>query len=74
MSQRNVLILLATIVVLVKMNLEYEARGVFSVAMDALEGLFEMLTILMIWLAFFPPRFYRSWVSGRNRTQYAGTD
>ncbi|MDH3520401.1 MAG: hypothetical protein OEM49_08075 [Myxococcales bacterium] len=65
---------LATIVVLVKMNLEYEARGVFSVAMDALEGLFEMLTILMIWLAFFPPRFYRSWVSGRNRTQYAGTD
>jgi len=53
----------ATILVLVKMNMEFEVNERFSASMDALEGTFEMLAILMIWLAFFPPRLYRSWVA-----------
>lgn len=58
---------MATLVVLVPMNIEYETRGVYSTAMDALEGAFEMLTIAMIWLAFFPPALYRSWVARAAR-------
>jgi hypothetical protein len=30
--------------------------------MDQLLGSLEMLTIGMIWLAFFPPRIYRAWI------------
>jgi len=54
----------ATILVLVKMNSEFEIHEKFSASMDALEGAFEMLAILMVWLAFFPPRLYRSWIDG----------
>lgn len=53
---------LATLVVLVVMNAGYEIHGHFTATTDALEGAFEMLTVAVIWLAFFPPAFYRGWI------------
>jgi hypothetical protein len=54
---------LATIVLLIPMYIGYETdSGGFTDATDQLMGSLEMLTIAIIWLAFFPPRFYRSWI------------
>jgi hypothetical protein len=54
---------LATIVILIPMYIGYETDdGGFTDSMDQLMGSLEMLTIAIIWLAFFPPRFYRSWI------------
>ena len=62
----------ATLVVLAPMNIEYEMHGRYSATMDALEGAFEMLTIAMIWLAFFPPALYRSWIARAGQPGSAG--
>jgi len=40
---------------------EYEREACFSSAMDAAVGLFEIFTIGVIWLAFFPPASYQNW-------------
>jgi len=40
---------------------EYEKEARFSLGMDAFVGLFEILTIGVIWLVFFPPAAYRRW-------------
>jgi len=54
---------LATIVLLIPMYVGYETgNGGFTDAADQWMGSLEMLTIAIIWLAFFPPRFYRSWM------------
>jgi hypothetical protein len=54
---------LATIVLLVPMYIAWEAgAGSFSDSTDQLMGSLEMLTIAIVWLAFFPPRIYRSWI------------
>jgi hypothetical protein len=53
----------ATLVLLVPMYIGFETdNGAFSDSADRLIGSLEMLTIAIIWLAFFPPRFYRSWI------------
>jgi hypothetical protein len=57
------LLQLATIVLLIPMYIGYESdNGGFTDTMDQLLGALEMLTIAMIWLAFFPPRTYRAWI------------
>jgi hypothetical protein len=57
------LLQLATVVLLVPMYISFEVEnGGFSDSMDQLLGSLEMLTIGMIWLAFFPPRIYRAWI------------
>lgn len=57
------LLQLATIVLLIPMYIGYEANNSgFTDTMDQLLGGLEMLTIVVIWLAFFPPRIYRDWV------------
>ncbi len=57
------LLQLATVVLLIPMYISYEVEtGSFSDSMDQLMGSLEMLTIAMIWLAFFPPRIYRAWI------------
>jgi hypothetical protein len=45
-------------------NIEYQLAHQWSPFMDTLVGITEMISIAMIWLAFFPPRFYRRWVRG----------
>ena len=45
------------------MYIGYETEnGGVTDSMDQLLGSLEMLTIAIVWLAFFPPRFYRSWI------------
>jgi len=44
-------------------NIEYANHGAVSSLSDALIGMSEMFTILTVWLAFFPPKLYRSWLS-----------
>ena len=57
------LLQLATVVLLVPMYIAYETEsGAFSDTMDRLLGSLEMLTVVAVWLAFFPPRFYRGWI------------
>jgi hypothetical protein len=53
-----------TMIVEIPMNLGFERQGVFAVWPDAAMGIFEVLTIAIVWLAFFPPTFYRNWVNG----------
>jgi hypothetical protein len=54
---------LTTIVLLVPMYIGYETdNSGFTDTTDQLMGSLEMLTIAIIWLAFFPPRFYRGWI------------
>ncbi len=43
---------------------EYEASNRFTQAWDALYGAVEIVSLVMIWLVFFPPAFYRRWVNG----------
>jgi hypothetical protein len=50
---------------------EYEREAQFSGAMDALVGLFEIFTIGVIWLVFFPPNFYRDWFTAPRPTAEA---
>jgi len=48
---------------MIPMYIAYEAvDGALADWMDQLMGSIEMLTIAIIWLAFFPPRIYRAWV------------
>lgn len=50
---------------------EYEQEAQFSVAMDALVGTLEILTIALIALVFFTPRWYRRWVENGARASLA---
>ncbi len=50
--------------VLVQMYADYEVNDVFSSFLDRLFGVLEMFALALIWLVFFPPRFYRKLVSG----------
>ncbi len=54
---------IVTIALIVPMFASVEANhGAISELLDQLMGSFEMLTIGIVWLAFFPPRFYRGWI------------
>ncbi len=61
---------LGSLIVLIPMYIGYEITGVFSAWSDRVLGSLELLTIATIWIAFFPPSLYRSWVRG---TAMAGT-
>jgi hypothetical protein len=50
--------------VVVVQSIEYEVTQRWSVATDILVGVVEIAAIAMIWLVFFPPPFYRSWING----------
>jgi len=62
--------MMGAMVVVIPMNIEYELSGAFSVWADATGGGIEMFTISTVWLAFYPPAVYRSWV---GRRAVAGT-
>jgi hypothetical protein len=54
---------IGTIVLMIPMYIAYETLdGALADWMDQLMGSIEMLTIAIIWLAFFPPRIYRVWI------------
>ena len=41
----------------------YEATNQFTAAWDALYGAIEIVSIVLIWLVFFSPAFYRRWIN-----------
>jgi branched-subunit amino acid transport protein len=50
--------------VLLQMYADYGVTNVFSSFLDRILGALEMLALALIWLVFFPPRFYRKLISG----------
>lgn len=45
-------------------EIDYELTGQWSTAPDLLACALEIVPIVLLWLAFFPPAFYRSWIEG----------
>ena len=43
-------------------QIEFDATGSFSASMDAIVSSAEMIPIVCIWLAFFPPTIYQRWI------------
>jgi hypothetical protein len=42
---------------------EYQATNQFTATWDAIYGAIEVASLVMIWLVFFPPAFYRRWIN-----------
>ncbi len=55
--------------VLLRMYADFETNNVFSAFFDQLTGAFEIITIALVWLAFFPPRYYRKLISGTDAAE-----
>jgi hypothetical protein len=49
--------------VLFPQEIGYEAKQEFSAALDVSSALLEVVPAALIWLAFFPPAFYRRWIT-----------
>jgi hypothetical protein len=60
--------LLSSNFALLPQYIEYERQAQFSVAMDALVGMSELVTIGVIYLVFFPPLWYRRWFEVRSQS------
>jgi hypothetical protein len=43
---------------------EYETTNQFAATWDTLYGTIEIVSLVMIWLVFFPPAFYQRWIQG----------
>jgi hypothetical protein len=50
--------------VLLRMYADFETNNTFSAFFDGLSGALESISIALIWLVFFPPRFYQKRISG----------
>jgi hypothetical protein len=50
--------------VLLCQTAEFESNQVWSTSMDRANGVIEATGILIVWLIFFPPRFYQRWIGG----------
>ena len=48
--------------VLLPQYANYEMTNQFTAAWDALYGAIEIVSLVMIWVVFFPPAFYRRWI------------
>jgi hypothetical protein len=51
-------------VLVVFQEIDYELTGQWSTAPDLVAGVLEIVPVVLVWLAFFPPAFYRSWIEG----------
>jgi hypothetical protein len=49
--------------VLLQMYADFEANNRFSLFFDVLTGVLEIVCIVLIWLVFFPPRFYQKFIA-----------
>jgi hypothetical protein len=50
--------------VLLPQYAEYESTNEFTAMWDAIYGTIEIVSLVMIWLVFFPPAFYQRWIQG----------
>lgn len=62
---------LATMAVMIPMCIGWETQGIIWSWADTAMGAAEVLSVGTVWLAFFPPSFYRRWVA-RNAVVGAG--
>ena len=58
---------------LVPLCVEYAVTGIWPVWCDYASGGLEAAATVVLWFAFFPPRFYRRWVDGAGAAE-AGAD
>jgi hypothetical protein len=45
-------------------NIEFETQAVWSIAMDRANSVADITGVALVWLIFFPPRFYQRWIAG----------
>ncbi len=57
------LVQIALSLVMLEMYADFESNNAFSAFFDGLTGALELLSIALIWLVFFPPRFYQRLIS-----------
>jgi hypothetical protein len=60
--------------VLVRMYADFETSNSFSGFLDGLTGAIELISITLIWLVFFPPRFYQKYISGSHANENPETE
>ncbi|MBW2493398.1 MAG: hypothetical protein JRE43_01505 [Deltaproteobacteria bacterium] len=59
---------LCGLVVTVGQYAEFERTGVFTAGWDYLYSATSVSSLVMMWVAFFPPAFYRRWIAGADHT------
>ncbi len=52
--------------VLLCQTIEFETHQVWSITMDRANGVVEATGVALVWIIFFPPRFYQRWVGGAD--------
>jgi hypothetical protein len=50
--------------ILLYQNIEFEIHAFWSIAIDRANGIVETTGVVLVWLIFFPPRFYQRWIAG----------
>ncbi len=45
-------------------NIEFETQQAWSIAMDRANSAADITGVALVWLIFFPPRFYQRWIAG----------
>jgi hypothetical protein len=63
------MVMVALSLVLLPMYAEFEANNAFSALFDGLTGALEIVSITLICLVFFPPRFYQKLVTGTDGSE-----
>jgi hypothetical protein len=53
-------------VILLQMYSNYETTNTFSALLDRMTALIEFVSLGLVWLVFFPPRFYQKFISGSD--------
>ncbi len=61
-------------VIVIPQYAEYEATGQFSAKWDSIYGATGIASLVMIWLVFFPPAFYRRWIDTRAAVDDAAAE
>jgi hypothetical protein len=45
-------------------TVDFESNQIWSISIDRVVGILEATGVALVWLIFFPPRFYRQWIAG----------
>ena len=56
-------------VVILQMYADFETNNAFSGFFDGMIALLELISIALVWLVFFPPRFYREFISASDAAE-----
>jgi hypothetical protein len=45
-------------------TIEFETQEIWSIATDCANSAADISGVMLVWLIFFPPRFYQRWIAG----------